>query len=27
LPAAYQNSAFVLLGNIAPALQLSVLGQ
>ncbi|MBW8863363.1 MAG: sugar kinase [Verrucomicrobia bacterium] len=27
LPAAYQNSAFVLLGNIAPALQLSVLDQ
>ena len=27
LPAAYQNAAFVLLGNIAPALQLSVLDQ
>jgi len=27
LPAAYQKSAFVLLGNIAPALQLSVLNQ
>jgi len=27
LPAAYQNVAFVLLGNIAPALQLSVLDQ
>jgi sugar/nucleoside kinase (ribokinase family) len=27
LPAAYQNTAFVLLGNIAPALQLSVLDQ
>jgi sugar/nucleoside kinase (ribokinase family) len=27
LPAAYQNVSFVLLGNIAPALQLSVLGQ
>jgi sugar/nucleoside kinase (ribokinase family) len=27
LPAAYQNSAFVLLGNIAPALQISVLDQ
>ena len=27
LPAAYQKSAFVLLGNIAPALQLSVLDQ
>jgi len=27
LPAAYQNSAFVLLGNIAPALQISVLEQ
>jgi sugar/nucleoside kinase (ribokinase family) len=27
LPAAYQNSQFVLLGNIAPALQLSVLDQ
>jgi sugar/nucleoside kinase (ribokinase family) len=27
LPTAYQNSAFVLLGNIAPALQLSVLDQ
>ena len=27
LPAAYQSSAFVLLGNIAPALQLSVLDQ
>ena len=27
LPAAYQNTAFVLLGNIAPALQISVLDQ
>ena len=27
LPAAYENTAFVLLGNIAPALQLSVLDQ
>jgi sugar/nucleoside kinase (ribokinase family) len=27
LPTAYQNSQFVLLGNIAPALQISVLGQ
>jgi len=27
LPSAYQNTAFVLLGNIAPALQLSVLDQ
>ena len=27
LPAAYQNAPFLLLGNIAPALQLSVLGQ
>ena len=27
LPSAYQNSAFVLLGNIAPALQISVLDQ
>ena len=27
LPAAYQNAPFVLLGNIAPALQLSVLDQ